>query len=197
MQNTSIHKRGFWENVKRVILILALFLIFVNLIIFITGKTYLYKGIQATYLQGKTGPSIYDSIVFPVRVAKHDKTPTKWKEQTPKINLSKSAKAILEEINTTSFMIIQDEKIIHESYYGDHSQFIKSNSFSMAKSLIGLSIGIAIDNGEITDFDAPIIDYLPFDLAHAEGVTIRHLLGMSSGLDWSESGKNPFSDNAR
>lgn len=66
----------------------------------------------------------------------------------------------------------------------------------MAKSFIGLMIGIAIDNHKIKSFDSPISNYLPFRLPNDENVTIRDLLGMSSGLDWSESGKNPFSDNA-
>lgn len=196
MRNTSTHKGGFWNKVKRLLLLLALLFAFLNLIIFITGKTYLYKGIQATYLQGKSGPGIYDSIVFPVRVAKHSLTPTQWEVREPRIPLDKSSIEFLNEIKTTSFLIVKDEKIIHESYYGDHNQSMKSNTFSMAKSFIGLLIGIAVDNKEIDGFDAPISDYLPFELDHDDGITIRHLLGMSSGLDWTESERNPLSDNA-
>lgn len=197
MQNTSTHKRGFWKKVKRLLLFLLLIFAFINLVIFITGKTYLYKGIQHTYLQGKSGPGIYDSIVFPVRVAKHSKTPDEWEVSQSPIQLDRASIAILNEINTTSFLVVKDEKIIHESYYGNHSQSMKSNSFSMAKSFIGLLIGIAVDNGEIDGFDVPISDYLPFSSAHDEGITIRHLLGMSSGLDWTESGSNPLSNNAQ
>ncbi|RYM34162.1 class C beta-lactamase-related serine hydrolase [Brumimicrobium glaciale] len=196
MQNTSTHKRGFWKKVKRLLLFFLLFFVLINLIIFISGKTYLYKGITATYLQGKSGPGIYDSILFPVRVASHDKSPEEWKSEPTNVTLSKESIDFLNEIKTTSFLIVKDEKIIHESYYGEHSESVKSNSFSMAKSFIGLLIGIAVDKGEIDGFDAPITEYLPFELPHDEEITIRHLLGMSSGLDWSESGSNPLSDNA-
>src|SRR5690554_5259368 len=196
MPNTSKNKKGFWNTVKRVLLIVVLLFIFVNIVIFITGKTYLYKGVQSTYLQGKTGPGIYDSVVFPVRTAHHDKTIQGFEESNERVNLSDRSTHFLKSIKTTSFLILKDEKIIHESYYGEHNQAMKSNSFSMAKSLIALMIGIAIDRGEISDFDASIHDYLPFDIPNTERVTIRHLLGMSSGLNWSESGSNPFSDNA-
>jgi len=196
MRNTSKHKRGFWKKGKRLLLILLLFFAFINLVIFITGKTYLYKGVQSTYLKGKSGPGIYDSILFPVRVAKHSTDPKKWEVSESMIPLDNTSIDLLNEIKTTSFLIVKDEKIIYESYYGEHSKNRKSNSFSMAKSFIGLLIGIAVDKNEIEGFDAPIGDYLPFHLEHDNEITIRHLLGMSSGLDWSESGDNPFSDNA-
>ncbi|RFC55810.1 serine hydrolase domain-containing protein [Brumimicrobium aurantiacum] len=196
MQNTPRKNKGFWFKVKRLLLILLLFFGLLNLIIFVTGKSYLYKGVQATYLQGKSGPGIYDSLLFPVRIAEAAENPESWKVSTTQKAISSSAKDSLLAIETTSFMVVQNGEIIHESYYGEHNQFMKSNSFSMAKSFIGLLIGIAIDEGAISGFDALIKDHLPFRLVNDDEVTIRHLLGMSSGLDWSESGSNPLSDNA-
>jgi CubicO group peptidase (beta-lactamase class C family) len=196
MRNIPKNKKSFKSKLKRFLLILLLFFLFANLIIFITGKTYLYKGIQETYLKGKTGPGIYDSITFPVRTAPNAKISKAWSVKKPLISLDESSRVALNETKTSSFLIVQNGEIIHESYYGQHQEYTKSNSFSMAKSFIGLLIGIAIDNNEIESFDAPITDYLPFRLPKDEEVTIRHLLGMSSGLDWSESGGNPFSDNA-
>ena len=196
MQNISTHKKGFWKKAELFLLFFLLFFVLINLTIFISGKTYLYKGIAATYLHGESGPGIYDSILFPVRVAHHDQSPKKWNSDVSPLPLSQTSIDFLKQIKTTSFLVIKDEKIIHESYYDGHSESVKSNSFSMAKSFIGLLIGIAIDKGEIDGFDAPVRDDLPLDLAKLEVVTIRHLLGMSSGLDWSESGSNPLSDNA-
>lgn len=168
----------------------------INLVIIATGKTYLYKGIQETYLKGKTGPGIYDSLVFPVRIAEHSPTPFQWTKDTNVIELSTEQRRVLNETNSTSFLIIQHGKIVSETYFNEHTKNVKSNTFSMAKSFIGLLIGIAVDEGKIKSLDDPISDYLPFHLEKEEGVTIRDLLGMSSGLVWSESGSNPFSDNA-
>lgn len=196
MQNTPKNKKSFKRRLSRFLLVLLLLFVFVNLTIFITGKTYLYKGIQETYLKGKSGPGIYDSIVFPVRVANHANPTEKWKVKSPFLNINESSKEQLIALKTTSFLIVKNGEIIHESYYDQHNEHTKSNSFSMGKSFIGLLIGIAIDNHEISSFDAPITDYLPFRIPNDEGITIRHLLGMSSGLNWSESGSNPLSDNA-
>src|SRR5690554_2482399 len=196
MQNTPKNKKSFKRRLSRFLLVLLLLFVFVNLTIFITGKTYLYKGIQETYLKGKSGPGIYDSIVFPVRVANHANPTEKWKVKSPLLNINESSKEQLIALKTTSFLIVKNGEIIHESYYDQHNEHTKSNSFSVARSFIGLLIGIAIDNHEIESFDAPITDYLPFRLKNDDGITIRHLLAMSSGLDWTESGSNPFSDNA-
>lgn len=196
MQNTPKNKKSFKRRLSRFLLVLLLLFVFVNLTVFITGKTYLYKGIQETYLKGKSGPGIYDSIVFPVRVANHANPTEKWKVKSPLLNINESSKEQLIALKTTSFLIVKNGEIIHESYYDQHNEHTKSNSFSMGKSFIGLLIGIAIDNHEISSFDAPITDYLPFRIPNDEGITIRHLLGMSSGLNWSESGSNPLSDNA-
>lgn len=196
MRNTPKNKKSFKRRLSRFLLVLLLLFVFVNLTIFITGKTYLYKGIQETYLKGKSGPGIYDSIVFPVRVANHANPTEKWKVKSPLLNINESSKEQLIALKTTSFLIVKNGEIIHESYYDQHNEHTKSNSFSMGKSFIGLLIGIAIDNLEISSFDAPITDYLPFRIPNDEGITIRHLLGMSSGLNWSESGSNPLSDNA-
>jgi len=61
---------------------------------------------------------------------------------------------------------------------------------SAAKGVCVLAIGIAADDGLI-DVDEPVAAYLP-DLARGqgvEGVTVRHLLTMTSGIDfpWSET----------
>ncbi len=52
--------------------------------------------------------------------------------------------------------------------------------------------------GKINDVFQPVGDFLP---EYKEGcyakINLYHLLTMSTGLDWSESGANPFSDNAK
>lgn len=192
----SKKKRFFSTKLGRFIVVLLALLLILNLIILFTGRTYLYKGIQETYLKGRKGPGIYDSLVFPTRVAPASTTPFNWPVSASSTALSSSSKKLLEETNTTSFLIVKNGEIVHESYYENHNENVRSNTFSMAKSFIGLMIGIAVDEGKIESLDDPISAYLPFHLAGEERVTVRDLLGMSSGLDWSESGSDPFSDNA-
>lgn len=73
-----------------------------------------------------------------------------------------------------------------------------SDVMSVTKSVTSLLIGIAIDKGFIPSVDVPIDSYIrPIinDLDSIKGqITIRHLLTMSCGLEWSEiPGPSEFS----
>jgi CubicO group peptidase (beta-lactamase class C family) len=72
------------------------------------------------------------------------------------------------------------------------------NMESITKSVIALLVGIAFDRGLLKNLDAPIFLFFPeySDLRTPEKdqITLRHLLSMTSGLDWPEraiSSNNP------
>jgi len=82
-------------------------------------------------------------------------------------------------------MCIRDR--YYSNGYGPHSH---TNSFSVAKSLVAALLGKAIFDGQIQSLDQPVADFFPqFD----ERLRLRHLVSMSSGLNWNESYYNPFS----
>jgi CubicO group peptidase (beta-lactamase class C family) len=95
----------------------------------------------------------------------------------------------LEEMETQSFIVIQDDVILYEKYFNDTERDTMLTSFSTAKSFTSALIGIAIDEGYINSADDPITDYLP-ELAERDpnfkNITIRHLLMMAGGLDYQE-----------
>jgi len=66
----------------------------------------------------------------------------------------------------------------------------------MAKSVVAMLIGVAIQDGYIESIDQKITDFIPeYDRPgdHFNNeVTIKHLLTMSSGMDWNEDYYNPF-----
>lgn len=65
----------------------------------------------------------------------------------------------------------------------------------MGKSVTSTLIGAAIKDGYIKGLDAQVTDYLPGLKGSAyEGVTIRHLLTMTSGAKWNEDYADPKSD---
>lgn len=77
---------------------------------------------------------------------------------------------------------------------------VRRDVHSAAKGVCVLAVGIAADEGEL-DVDAPVAGYLP-DFALGEGVdgvTVRQLLAMTSGIDfpWSETMMTDWPDLAR
>jgi len=183
------------SRTKRFLYSLLVILIILNGIIIFSGKTYLYKGIKETYLKGKKGPGIYDSLVFANRHIKRSNQPLKQQESNEVLKLSVKQIRALEKDETTSFLILKDGDIVFERYWEDHTVNTHSNSFSMAKSVVGTLFGVAVDQGIIDSFDDPVSKYVDFYSNYKE-VTLRHLLTMSSDLAWRESGSNPFSENA-
>ncbi len=68
---------------------------------------------------------------------------------------------------------------------------------SATKSITGTLIGIAIDKGLIDSVDHKLLDFFP-DRTFAnvdtqkQSITLRHVLSMSSGLDWPHNGLNEY-----
>ncbi len=179
---------------KRLLYVIIALIVSLNLFILISGRTYLYTGVRWTYLQGKSGPTIYDSTMTKYGVlqptGKHFFTKGK------PITLKDEHLSELEKYATTSFLVLKNNEIVYENYWDEHTAGTKSNSFSVAKSVVALLVGMAKDQGLIASFDESVSKYLP-EIKGFEGeVTIRHLLMMASGLDWSESESSAFSDNA-
>ncbi len=101
----------------------------------------------------------------------------------------------LKEYHTVAFMIIQNDSIHYEAYFDGYEESSIVPSFSMAKSITSLLIGIAIEDGLIQSVNEPVTNYIP-ELTNEgfDAVTIEHLLQMTSGLDYNEGYYNPFGD---
>ena len=176
---------------------LAIFLL-VNAFILLSGRFYLYKGIANTYLVGKTGPGIYDLDVFPYSTIKKGK-PESWNihSQFNRQKLKKSDQEFMNSLQTSAFLVFRGDTLLYENYSSSQTKNSVSNSFSAAKTVVALLIGIAVEEGKISSIDEPVANYIPeFKGGDKSKITIRHLLMMASGLDWEESSKNPLSENA-
>ena len=90
---------------------------------------------------------------------------------------------------TQGIMIIHDDNIVYEMYRGDFSADRLATVFSVSKSITSLLCGIAVDEGYIESIDDFVTKYLPELKGRDprwEMLTIRHLLCMFSGLDFSD-----------
>lgn len=86
-------------------------------------------------------------------------------------------------------MIIYDDSIVYEKYWGDFSADRMATIFSVSKSITSLLCGIAVDEGYIESIDDPVTKYLPYLKGRDprwEMLTIRYLLNMFSGLDFDD-----------
>lgn len=180
---------------KWLLILILLFLVGVNLAIVITGRYYIYKGVAHTYLKGHIKPTIYDLEVFNNRKVEIG-SPQPWAEHhnLGKLTLSQDERDLLERLETVSFLVSWRDTIIYEEYWEEHTVNTLSNSFSMAKSVVSILIGVALDEGLIQSLDQPVADYLPEFDDEKKNITIRHVLTMSTGLSWSESYISPFCD---
>ncbi len=174
-------------------------IIVLNLFIILSGKYYLYKGIRYTYLVGKSGPGIYDLTIFPSKKIHKSKDAHSFdhSKNYNKYALKRQDEALMQDLDTRALLVLKGDSLLHEKYYQGHTQHTVSNSFSAAKTVVALLIAIAMDEGKINSLDEPVGNYIPeFRKGKKSKITIRHLLMMSSGLDWQESSSNPLSENA-
>lgn len=180
------------------IIVLIVFLL-LNAFIIFSGRLYLYKGILNTYLKGRTSPSIYDLDIFHSSQIKKGSSVDSFNvsDQKERIKIPEKYRRYIEELDTKALIVLKNDELIYEEYWGEHTKESYSNSFSMAKTVVSLCIGIAVDEGKIESLDDPVHKYVPMYDDHARKIiTIRHLLQMASGLSWIESSANPLSDNA-
>ena len=99
----------------------------------------------------------------------------------------------LEKDKSVAYLVIQNDSILYEKYWRGYSDSSLSGSFSMAKSVTSLLIGIAISEGKIKSVDDRISDYIPeFKHTGTDSIRIRDILTMSGGFKWTESYLNIF-----
>jgi CubicO group peptidase (beta-lactamase class C family) len=89
---------------------------------------------------------------------------------------------------TTGLLIARGDRILVERYQYGRTDRHRFTSWSMAKTVTAMLVGIAIDEGHIRSVDDPAAAYVP-DLAGTEygRTSLRHLLQMSSGVRFSEN----------
>jgi CubicO group peptidase (beta-lactamase class C family) len=95
----------------------------------------------------------------------------------------------------TGFLIAKGDTILLERYQYGRTDKQRLTSFSMAKTITALLIGIAVQEGAIRSIDEPAEAYVPGLKGSEYGRTpIKALLQMSSGVAFREVYTDPTSD---
>jgi CubicO group peptidase (beta-lactamase class C family) len=93
----------------------------------------------------------------------------------------------LERTHTNALLIMKDGKIVSEIYRNNTDGTTRFIAFSMTKSITSVLIGCALEEKLIASLDDPITKYLPeLKSGGYNGVTIRQVLQMRSGVDYEE-----------
>lgn len=97
-----------------------------------------------------------------------------------------------EKINLHSLIVSRYGKTLMEAYFYPYTSQSVHDVRSVAKSILALLIGIAIEKGQLQNIHQPVLDFFPERQfantdSRKEAITIAHLLHMSSGLEWSDA----------
>lgn len=108
---------------------------------------------------------------------------------------TRDVQRFLQDTWTTGLIVLQDGKVVQEKYFLGNTAASKSISWSVAKSFISALVGIAVAEGRIADIHRPVSDYVPALRGSGyDGVPIKDVLQMSSGIRFNENYGDFFSD---
>ena len=90
-----------------------------------------------------------------------------------------------------SSIVIKNGYIVHESYYDNYDETHRRNIFSCTKSFTSTLVGIALSESHLNSIDDHVVDFFNDRTianmdSRKEAMTIKHLLTMTAGFDWSE-----------
>jgi CubicO group peptidase (beta-lactamase class C family) len=140
------------------------------------------------------------SIATPDEVGVDPAALCQWSEQriaTPRDNIH-------------ALLVVRHGKVVFEQYFtGDDERWgrplgqvtydrtMLHDLRSVSKTVTALLVGIALAQQQLASLDQPLFDFLPAyaDLRTPDKarITLRHLLTMSTGLDWDET-RTPYTD---
>jgi len=112
--------------------------------------------------------------------------------------------------NIHALLVVRHGKVVFEQYFtGDDERWgrplgqvtydrtMLHDLRSVSKTVTALLVGIALAQQQLASLDQPLFDFLPAyaDLRTPDKarLTLRHLLTMSTGLDWDET-RTPYTD---
>jgi CubicO group peptidase (beta-lactamase class C family) len=92
-------------------------------------------------------------------------------------------------------LVLKNGKVALEDYELGAGPDTRWISFSMAKSVASTLVGAALKQGLIASLDDPLTRYLPqLKGGPYDGVSVRNIMQMASGVKWNETYTDPHSD---
>lgn len=119
----------------------------------------------------------------------------------PKVTFNRKSStldAFMKDNRITGLMAVKNGEVVLEKYALGRKPEDRWTSFSVAKSMTSILMGAAIRDGWIRSVHDPVTLYLPELRGSAyDGVSIRQLISMQTGVKWDENYASQKSDVAR
>jgi CubicO group peptidase (beta-lactamase class C family) len=122
-----------------------------------------------------------------------DEETTPWRTASPEevgldaVELEAAADNLALSKDVASLLVVRHGKLVLERYFNGNEATHANNVHSLSKSILSAVTGIAVAEGHL-ERDEAVSDALPEGMAGDNGgLTVRNLLTMSGGLDWSEN----------
>ena len=113
-------------------------------------------------------------------------------------DLAAHIRKVMADTNAAGVMVHKTGTVRFEEYGLDFGPDQRWTSFSVAKSFTSTLLGSAVHDGFITSLDDPVTTYVPGLVGSAyDGVTVRQIATMTSGVAWNEDYTDPNSDVAQ
>jgi len=178
---------------RKILILLAVFIAFVLTASYLSGYGYIWGGMAETYFRGWKNSNIDD---LSNRTPRKIETGAAWVWPEKMQDSAEVSAALInhkvDNEHIASFLVIHRDTIRCERYWQGHDAHTLTNSFSMAKTITALAVGMAIDSGYL-ELQAPVHQYLPrFAEGPGRELTVEHLLQMRSHIPFGEDYKNPF-----
>jgi CubicO group peptidase (beta-lactamase class C family) len=178
---------------KRFLIYFFLIAIIVYVTARVTGYGYIFKAIWYNFAD-VDDYKIFNNRTVATSSKLHWYKGTSYNNIQPDLKLRKE----LEDLKSLALVVVRNDSMLYEEYWEGYKDSTISGSFSVAKSIVSILTGIALQEGKIHSLDDKVYKYVPsFNKGEQRKVSIRDLLTMTSGTNWNESYINPFSMTTR
>ena len=178
---------------KKIIQLVIVVVVGVIALLLLTGNGFVFQLAAKVLETGRTSAGIDDHLFFDTIEIPPSEQPQTWPlhkdfNETPS---PASLNSLHEELGTVAFLIVKNDSLWHEQYFGDYDVDSKSNSFSIIKTIVAAALSKAIEEGQVENEKQKVIDFLPWLSGdYAKEVNMGDLASMSSGLKWNENYDN-------
>ncbi len=168
--------------------------------LYLSGFGYLFKAVGKNLRKGPLTPSTDDGEKFPSHQILNT-NPQPW-DKDSRYNKNILTDILAENLKKTrasSLVVVRDGKLIHEEYWKDHHSDSLLNSFSMAKGILSILAGFALQDGLLDSEDQLVSTVFPHyaESRYGQYLTIRHLMTMQAAFNWEEEYRHPFAENSK